>query len=457
MNNKEPNLLLALIVIAVSILILSVGILKLQVAPQIPLLFSTAIVALVALYLGYSWKEIQDSIIKGINIGLPSILILMIVGTVIGTWILSGTVQTMIYYGLNLLSPKIFLVATVLICGIVSLATGSSWTTVGTVGVALIGIAQSLNIPLSITTGAIVSGAFFGDKMSPLSDTTNLAPAVAESTLFEHIKHMFYTVTPSLIISLILYWVLGAKYTTGVIDSNKINLILNNLNQSFYISPLLLIPPILVVLLAIRKCPALPTLLLATLLGGVFGMVFQGASLTEVINVMHYGYQSQSGVEFIDKLLTRGGLHNMLWSVSLILISLSFGGVLDKTKVLKVILKKISTMVKSRGNLVLVTVLTCLGVNILLADQYLSIILPGKMYAKSYQRLNLHPKNLSRVLEDSGTLFNAIVPWGLSGAFIANTLDVPALEYLPYSFLCLITPIISIIYAYTGFTMEKIK
>ncbi|TDX52312.1 Na+/H+ antiporter NhaC [Orenia marismortui] len=456
-DSKKPSLALALGLIIISVIILSIGILKLGVYPHIPLLFCATIASLAAFKLNYSWRDIQDSIIKGINIGLPSILILMTVGTVIGTWILSGTVQTMIYYGLHLLSPNIFLVATVLICAIVSLATGSSWTTVGTIGVALIGIAQGLNIPLAITAGAIVSGSFFGDKMSPLSDTTNLAPAVAGSKLFEHIKHMFYTVTPSLILSLILYGIIGFQYSGSELDSSKIDLILNSLGQEFYISPILLIPPVLVIILAMKKFPALPTLIAASLLGGIFAMIFQGAGLKDVINAMHLGYQSSTGVEFIDKLLTRGGLNKMLGSASLIIIALAFGGILDKTKVLKVILNKLSTATKSQGGLVLTTVLTCLGVNILLADQYLSIVLPGKMYSTAYKKLKLHPKNLSRVLEDSGTLFNAIVPWGLSGSFIYATLGVSAVDYFIFSFLCLITPIVSIIYAFADITMEKIE
>ncbi len=456
-KNKEPSFKLSLGLIIITVLILSISILRLKADPHIPLLFCTAIASLIALKLGHDWTKIQDSIIKGINIGLPSILILMLVGTVIGTWILSGSVQVMIYYGLKLLSPNIFLIATVLICGIVSLATGSSWTTVATIGVALLGIAQGLDIPLTITTGAIVSGAFFGDKMSPLSDTTNLAPAVAGANLFDHIKHMFYTVTPSLIISLILYGVIGSRYITTDIDSSKINLIIDGLQSNFYLSPILLLPAILVILLAVKKVSALPTLLAASIFGGLFSVVFQGATWSKVINVMHYGYQSNTGIELIDALLTRGGLNNMLWSVSLIVIALAFGGVLDKTKVLKVLLNKISVVINSQGSLVLTTVLTCLGVNILLADQYLSIILPGKMFAKSYEKLNLAPKNLSRVLEDSGTLFNPLVPWGLSGSFIFATLGVSPLEYAPFAFLCLITPVISVIYAYTDITMEKIK
>ncbi|GAB6098377.1 Na+/H+ antiporter NhaC [Halanaerocella petrolearia] len=456
MSRHKPKFVSALIVIGISIFMLSFGILKLETAPHIPLLLSIGVVILFAFKLGYSWSDIEDFIIEGINIGLGSILILMIIGTVIGTWILSGSVQTMIYYGLQLLTPRTFLVVTVLVCGLVSLATGSSWTTIGTIGVALIGIAEGLDIPLPIATGAIVSGSFFGDKMSPLSDTTNLAPAVSGSKLFEHIKHMAFTVTPSLIISLGLYALIGLQYTGQQLNVEKINLILNNLQQEFYLGPTLLLPPLIVIILALKKKPALPTLLFSALLGGIFGMVFQGANLQDIISTMHYGYQSDTGIELVDQLLTRGGLQNMLWSVSLVIIALGFGGLLEKIRVLEVVLNKLSAITKSRGGLVLTTVFTCLGVNILLADQYLSIMLPGKMYAESYRKLNLHPKNLSRALEDSGTLFNPLVPWGLSGSFIFSTLGVSAFSYLPYTFLCLITPLVSIFYAYTGLTMEEL-
>ncbi|GAB6138551.1 Na+/H+ antiporter NhaC [Halanaerobaculum tunisiense] len=457
MTKKNPSIISALMIVGVSISILSYGILQLDVAPHIPLLLSSSLVALFAVFkLDYSWSEIEDFILEGINIGLSSILILMVIGTVIGTWILSGSVQTMIYYGLQLLTPQSFLVVTVLVCAIVSLATGSSWTTVGTIGVALIGIAEGLEIPLPIATGAIVSGAFFGDKMSPLSDTTNLAPAVAGSKLFEHIKHMFFTVTPSLLISLGLYIIIGLQYSGQQLNQDKINLILTNLQQEFYLGPILLLPPVIVIMLALKKKPALPTLLLSALLGGLFGFLFQEATLQQVLSTMHYGYQSDTGIEMVDQLLTRGGLQDMLWSVSLVIIALSLGGLLEKVGFLEVILDRLSRLTTNRGGLVVTTVFTCLGVNILLADQYLSIMLPGRMYAQSYRELNLHPKNLSRSLEDSGTLFNALIPWGLSGSFIFSTLGVSPLEYAPYAFLCLLTPLISIFYGYTGFTMEEL-
>lgn len=424
--------------------------------PHMPILVTAGVASIVAIRAGYKWNDIQDGIIDGIKMSMQAILILMIVGMLIGVWILAGVVPTMIYYGLKILSPGIFLVATCLICCIVSLATGSSWTTAGTVGVALMGVGMGLGMPLPMVAGAIISGAYFGDKMSPLSDTTNLAPAMAGSDLFDHVKHMIYTTGPSLIIALILYGILGARYAGKELDVAQINQLLDGLAGQFAINPLLFIPPIIVILMVVFKVPAIPGLIGGVVLGGIFAVIFQGAGMSAIIEASHYGFVSETGIVEIDDLLSRGGLDSMMWTVSLIMIAMSFGGVLERTGMLNALLEKVLRVVNSTGSLVLATVLSCFFINLTSGDQYMSLVVPGRMFKNAYAERGLHPKNLSRVLEDAGTLSSPLIPWNTCGAFMLSTLAVHPFAYLPYAFLNLLNPIVSVFYGYTGLTMEKL-
>ncbi len=424
--------------------------------PHIPILAATVIASIIAIRAGYKWVDVEEGIIDGIKMSMQAILILMVVGSLIGVWILSGVVPSMIYYGLQILSPGIFLIATCLICCIVSLATGSSWTTAGTVGVALIGVGMGLGMPLPMVAGAIISGAYFGDKMSPLSDTTNLAPAMAGADLFDHIKHMIYTTAPSLAIALILYGILGARYAGKELDVASINELLNGLASQFNINPLLFIPPVVVILMVVFKIPALPGLIGGVALGGVFAAMFQGAGMGAIIEAAHYGFVSETGMEALDELLTRGGLDDMMWTVSLIIIAMSFGGVLEKTGMLDALLEKVLKLVTNTGSLVLATIFTCFFINVTSGDQYMSLVVPGRMFKDVYAERGLHPKNLSRVLEDAGTLSSPLIPWNTCGAYMYSTLGVHPFVFLPYAFLNLINPIVSAIYGYTGITMEKL-
>lgn len=425
--------------------------------PHLPILFAAVVAALVAIFgLGYTWKELEDGIVDTIKMAMQAILILMIIGMIIGTWILGGIVPTMIYYGLKILSPGIFLVATCILCSIVSLATGSSWTTAGTVGIALIGVGIGLGMNPGIVAGAIISGAYFGDKMSPLSDTTNLAPAMAGSTLFDHIRHMIYTTGPSLIIALILYAIIGMRYAGNELDTAAINEILVGIENNFNISLILLLAPILVIVMVIFKVPAMPGLIGGTVLGALFAFLFQGADMSSIVEAAHYGYYSETGVTVIDDLLSRGGLDSMMWTVSLILCAMSFGGVMETSGMLEAIAETILKMAHGTGSLVLATVITIIAMNMMAGDQYLAIVIPGRMYKQVYADRGLHPKNLSRVLEDAGTLTSPLVPWNSCGLFMSGTLGVATLVYLPYCFLNLINPFISIFYGFTGITMEKL-
>jgi len=370
---------------------------------------------------------------------------------------MGGIVPSMIYYGLKVLSQGIFLVATLIICSIVSLGTGSSWSTAGTVGVALVGVGQGLGVPVAMVAGAIISGAYFGDKMSPLSDTTNLAPAVAGTDLFSHIRHMVYTTGPGYIISIILYGLLGTRFSGGGMKAGNIEVILSTIKSNFFIHPILLLPPLLVIVMVVKKIPPLPALLGGTALGGIFAMFAQSKPLAEVIQAAQSGYVSQSGVKMVDDLLTRGGLESMMPTVALIICALSFGGIMEKTGMLETLARSLLQRVKRTGSLVAITIFSCIGMNAIASDQYMAIVIPGRMYKKAFDERGLHPKNLSRCLEDSGTLTSPLIPWNSCGAFMHATLGVNPLLYLPYAFLNLSNPLVSLFYGYTGITMEKVK
>ncbi len=425
---------------------------------HMPLLTGGVLVSLLAIYrLGFSWNEVREGIVDNIISTMQAIMILGIIGMIIGTWILGGIVPTLIYYGLQILSPGFFLVASCILCCIISLATGSSWTTAGTVGIALMGVAAGLGVPAPMAAGAIISGAYFGDKMSPLSDTTNLAPAIAGSTLFDHVKHMIYTTGVSLVIALIGFAVLGMRFAGKALDASAINAILDLMKQNFNINPLLLLVPLIVIIMVARKMPAVPGLFIGTLLGGIAAMIFQSKSFTDVIVSMWSGVVSETGNEVLDSLLTRGGLTSMFWTISLIFSALTFGGILEKTGMLDVLAKKILTFAKSTGALVTATIFTCIFVNTLAGDQYLAIVLPGKMYKNEFHKRGLAPRNLSRCLEDAGTLTSPLIPWNTCGATMSGYLGVPTLDYIPYCFLNLVNPVVSIVFGFTGITMMKLE
>ncbi|MGB6129430.1 MAG: Na+/H+ antiporter NhaC [Psychrilyobacter sp.] len=454
---KETTLIYALIPLLFLIGSLFYAIQIAEIDIHLPILISAFLAAIVAIFgLNYSWSEIEEGMVETIKMALGAIIILMIIGMVIGTWIQSGVVPTMIFYGLKILSPGVFLPATLIICAVVSTATGSSWTTAATVGIALIGVGEGLGIPKNIVAGAIISGSYMGDKMSPLSDTTNLAPAMAGATLFEHIKHMLYTTVPSFIISIVLFGIIGIKYVGVALNTKTIDGILNALSGSFNINPLLLLVPVIVIIAVIMKVPAIPGLFGGAVLGGIAGMIFQGVTLGSAIKAFNYGYEGSSGLPFVDSLLNRGGMQSMMWTVSLIFCAMILGGIMEKTQMLSAIALKILSYAHSTGNLILVTILTPIFVNFVAGDQYLSIVIPGRMFKKVYEERGLHAKNLSRSLEDSGTLTSSLIPWNTGGAYMITTLGLAPWTYVPYCFLNLINPIIAIIYGYTGFSIEKI-
>ena len=453
---KPVHLWQALIPVVALIGLIALNLLKFEGEAHIPLILASGVAVLVGLSLGHSWKSIEDGILGGIQIGMKAILILCVIGIMIGTWIAAGVVPFMIFYGLQILSPGIFLVAACLICAVVSLATGSSWTTASTVGIALMGVATGLNIPAPMAAGAVISGAYFGDKMSPLSDSTNLAPAVAGSELFEHIRHMLYTTVPALLIALLFYGLLGMRGFEGSVQTDQVTAITDALKTQFNLSFLLILPPLFVIGMVFFRWQALPALLLAAILGGVLAIGIQGESVGTIFSIAHYGYVSETGNEAVDALLSHGGLDSMMNTISLILCALTFGGILERTGLLKALAQSILNLAQSTGSLIAATVCTCLGMNILAPDQYLSIIVPGRMYREAYRTRGLHPKNLSRTLEDAGTLSSPLVAWNSCGAFMAGTLAVSPMAYLPYAFLNWLAPLIGIFLAFMGWTMVRL-
>ncbi|WP_240375900.1 Na+/H+ antiporter NhaC [Bacillus piscicola] len=453
-EGRRPSLLVALIPIVFMVVALFVGIAKYGADPHIPLFLSGVVAAIVALSLGYSWKTLESGMIKGISLALQAVVILVIIGMIIGTWLAGGIVPTMIYYGLTILSPTYFLFAACVIACIVAIAAGNAWTAAGTIGIALMGVGEGLGVNTAMVAGAVISGVYFGDKISPLSETTNLAPGVAGAELFEHIKHMMFTTIPALVISLILYLILGFVSSGDGSNLGQVASLQNNLTELFTITPWLLIVPAIVIIMMISKVPAIPALSIGALLGAICAVLVQGVPVGETISAMYYGYAAETGVEILDNLLNNGGIEAMMFTVSLIIIAMSFGGILETAGFFTTIVENLMKLAKSTGRLISTTVATSITANVVGCEQYLSIIIPARMYAEEYKKRGLKMKNLSRTVEDAGTMTSPLVPWNTCGAFMYATLGVSAFSYAPFAFLCILSPIIAIIYGFTGFSIE---
>ena len=453
---KEMSFKVAIIPLIVMIIVMAITVIKLGQGPHIPLIVGTSVAALVAWLSGYKWKEIEEAMYKGIRLALPAVVIIMLVGLTIGAWIGGGIVATMIYYGLKIITPSLFLVSICIICAIVSLAIGSSWSTMGTIGVAGMGIGLSMGIPAPMVAGAIISGAYFGDKMSPLSDTTNLAAGLTGTDLFVHIRHMFYTTIPGLMIALIVYGFLGRSFANEKIDIDGINQTILALQDNFVISPWLLVVPLLVIILVVKKVPAIPALVIGIVLGFLAQIIIQGGTFVDAMTALQSGFVIDTGNAMVDNLFNGGGLDSMMYTVSMTLVAMTFGGILENTGMLEAIVKQILKLAKTAKGLVISTVVSCFATNATCSEQYISIVIPSRMYAKAYRDKGLHSKNLSRALEDGGTLTSVFVPWNTCGVFILGTLGVHTFQYAPYAVLNFVVPIISIIFATTGFSIVKL-
>ena len=431
------------------------------------LIMAAIVAAGVGVANGYKWAYMEKAALLTIDRSMGALLILLTVGILTGTWIGAGVIPTLIYYGLAILSPGIFLFAACLVCCIVSIILGTSWGTTGTMGVAFVGIGLGLRINPAMTAGACISGAYFGDKMSPLSDTTNLAPAVVgDVNLFEHIRYMVWTVTPSLIFALIMYLILG--FTAGAggdADMSKVDEIRNALYDSFNINPILLICPVFVIVIIALRIPPLPGLFGGVIIGGIMGMIFQGIGFGEMLDIMHYGYYFDGDAyvigeelyEELDYLLSRGGMDSMLWTVNLCICALAFGGILDGTGMLGSLAEQMLKLAKNTGMLVVVTVLSSVFTNMLTADQYLSLIIPGKMYKRAYDDRKLKSRLLARSIEDGGTMTSSLIPWNTCGATMSSFLGVPTASYFPYTFLNWSSPLVSMFYGFTGIGITKMS
>lgn len=426
--------------------------------------FILLIGASIAVFIGFinkiSYEIILEKIGKNLYSVTGAILILLFVGALTGAWLISGIIPAMIYYGLLIIHPNIFLPACVILCALVSLATGSSWSTSATIGVALIGIGKALGLPPGIVAGAAISGAYFGDKLSPLSDTTNLAPAVSGAKLFEHIRYMTYTTVPSILITIIILLIIG--FSQDINGSTETLSLLSSIEEKFYISPLIFIVPAIVIFMIVKKAPPLIALFAGTLLGGLFSLIFQSKVILELSGLNHLTFYSayqtivnaitietqiNTSNELLNDLFYSGGMKGMMNTIWLIICAMVFGGAMDAIGALRTISERLLIWAKSTFKLFASTLASCLTVNLTASDQYLSIVIPGKMFAKAYKKRKLAPENLSRTLEDSGTVTSVLIPWNTCGAYQSGVLGVSVADYFLYAIFNWISPIMTLFYA----------
>jgi len=458
-----PNIWLALLPI-----VLTIGLLSLQIiyygdfTPHIPLAIGFAITGLVGWIQGYRWKDIEAGAFHVLHVAMPAIATLILVGMLVSVWIASGTVPMLIYYGLELINPAWFLAAGMLLCSLVSLAIGSSWTTVGTIGLALVGIGTAFGIPLYWVAGAVVSGAFFGDKVSPLSDTTNLAAAVTETNVFDHIRNMMPTTIPAMLIAFAIYLFAGGQAVVDDSQLEQIRLLKEGLQSQFDMGFLALLPLIVVMALAFFKVAPIPALFTGFALGGVVAFINYDYSFNELLTFAHSGFKTQTGSESLIALLNRGGVTSMTWVVTLMMFALAFGGALERTRCLETVVAAVMRMSQGIKGLQRNAILTSIATNTIAGDVYLSIALPGRMYGPEYDRLGYSRLNLSRAIEEGGTLMSPLIPWNAGGAFVIGTLglalvpgDYSNLLYAPLAFACWLSPLIGIIYAQLGWFCKR--
>lgn len=464
---------LALIPVIFLILLLAVNVAifgddALSGSNQFILMLSGALTALIGIRIGVSWEAILEGIGQSIKQTMGALMILLLIGSLAGAWMISGVVPAMIYYGLQILHPSYFLPASAVICAIISLATGSSWSTTATVGIALIGIGQALGMNEAMVAGAVISGAYFGDKLSPLSDTTNLAPAMAGTDLFTHIRYMLYTTIPSFSIALILFFFLGLSQG-GDSAIQDILPLTSELESTFNLSPWLFLVPILVIGLIVRKVPALPAILIGALAGILAAVIFQWDLISSLapeeglsgiymilINALTVDVVIPAEHPILVELLNSSGMAGMLKTVWLIIAAMIFGGAMEACGFLHTLSSALLQLAKGTFSLIATTLGTCLAVNITASDQYLAIVVPGRMFAEAYRKKGLAPENLSRTLEDSGTVTSVLIPWNTCGAYQSSVLGVGVFAYLPYAFFNYLSPIMTLVVAGLGYKIKKL-
>ena len=465
---RKPTFLEAFTPIIAMLVILTYGKGIMGYATEPLLLLVAGIAAFIAFRVGVTWDEIMEEVCLKIAKGMPAILILVSVGALVGTWMAAGTIPLMIYYGVQLVDPQWMLVTSFLITAVVSVVTGTSWGSVATMGVALMGIASTLGVSLPATAGAVIAGSYFGDKISPLSDTTNLAPIAAGSTLYEHIFHMFYTTIPATIISLVVYGFIGMNADTSVsVNSESVTRMLSQLDSMYSWNLLLVVPVVIVLAGSILKWPTIPVMMGSTVVAGIEAIVLQGISLKNVLastvsgfNVSMIavpGFDAASCTMEVTKLLNRGGMNSIMSTTLLVFCAFVFAAIMSRAGFLDVVLQKILSVAKSTGALISATVASGIVMALTTGNSYLSILVPGEMFRDAYKARGLAAKNLSRTLEDAGTVFVPLVPWSAAGAYMTSCLGVETLDYLPYAILCYAGFIIAIFYGFTGIGIAKLE
>lgn len=454
-KEKLPSLGVALIPLLVLLTVAAFSIFSWKVGMFVPLISGIVATACVGKYLGYRWDELEKALSEGVMSALPAVFILFIIGIIIGVWILSGIIPALIYYGLALINPQLFVPLVALITGIISLVLGSSFTSIATVGIAFMAIGKSMGFPLPLIAGAVISGAFFGDKLSPLSDTTNVAPAMVGENLFAHVRHMLWDTIPAFILSLFLYWWVGRHYVAQTASIEEIQRVMEGLQTLFVIHPLLLSVPLITLVLMLKQYPAIPTLFIIALLGAGAALIAQGSQVGEVMKAATSGFNAKSEIQAIDSLLSNGGIQSMLSTIGLVITATALGGIMAATGIFTAIVNTIVRRIHSTGSLILATILSTFIVAFASGAQFLAIILPARGFLETYQKFNLSALNLSRSVEAAGTVGITLVPWSVPAVFAASVLGVAPIEFIPYIFFAILVPLFNVLYGYTGFSIKK--
>jgi NhaC family Na+:H+ antiporter len=450
-DQKEPGFLQSALCFGGVIVIVIAGLLWLEISLHSLLLIALVWVAGHSAGLGFSFPAIKTAMISGIEKGLGAIFIFFLIGVLIAAMIESGTIGGLIYYGVDILHPSIFLPAGLVLCSLMSLATGTAWGTIGTIGVVLMGLGEALGIPLPLVAGMVVSGASFGDKMSPVSDTTNLAAMSAGTDLYSHIKSMLYTTAPTYVICLIIFTVIGLNYSGQTLSAQELLDLKQYIAIEFSIGPLTLLPLLVLLALSLKRAPAEVSMLGSVAVAVVLAVAVQDRSVSEVLNSLHSGYTANTGLERLDVILTRGGIQSMMWTMSLALLALSLGGLLDRAGFVRVLMSGLLLRIKRTASLMTATIGAGIVANMSMGEAYLSIIFGGQIFKKSYEEHNLEKHMLSRTLEEGATLSTTLIPWTTSGAFVTGVLAISPLEFAPWAFFNYINPLLSIALAYMGF------
>ena len=458
MRREKISFFTALLPIIILLLTGAFSVFYWKVGMIVPLLSGVITTGIIGFIHDFDWEELQTGLKDGVSNALPAIFILLVVGSIIGTWILSGTIPAMIYYGLKFLSPGLFVPLAALITAIVSTTLGTSFTSIATVGIALIAVGNAMGFSTPLTAAAIISGAFFGDKLSPLSDTTNIAAAMADCELFEHVGHMLWDTIPAFAISLVIYWGVGQSQMGGGFEgTEQINTLMQGIDGLFNITPVLFILPLITIILAVRKTPAIPALLSMSILGGVFAVLFQGAGLAAVLGAFTSGFKSSSEIEMINSLLSKGGVTSMGGTIILLITAAALGGIMQKVGILDIILERMMTWINSKRKMLITSLVTSFLIGLSTGAQVLAIIIPANMFSNTFKKMGLHTKNLSRNVEAGGTVGITLVPWSVPAIFAASMLGAQPAQFIPFLFFPMLVILINAFYGLTEISIAEIE